>query len=75
MLQRDIFDFNKGILDEAKAVRARNEVKAEWAWWISVGLFVIGWFIGLLGTIYGHPNPWRESGIDNGSGFDVSSTP
>jgi hypothetical protein len=55
MLQRDIFDFNKGILDEAKAVRARNEVKAEWAWWISVGLFVIGWFIGLLGTIYGIP--------------------
>jgi len=62
MLQRDVLDFNKGILDEAKVVRARNEVKAEWASRFSAGLFVLGWFVGLLGTIYGVPTGGEKVG-------------
>jgi hypothetical protein len=42
-------------LHEAETVREKNAVYAKYAWWISAGLFALGWGLGLLGKIKGVP--------------------
>ena len=60
MLAANVAEFNKGILDEAKTLRARDESKARWAWWIAAVLYTVGWGLGLLGKIYEVPTVGGE---------------
>jgi hypothetical protein len=56
MLSRDLHEFNRGVLDEAKVIRERDEGRSNVAWWVSAFLFAIGWGLGLLGKVYGIPS-------------------
>lgn len=49
------------VFNRCEEIRNRNERKATWAWWISAGLFALGWSLGVLGKLYGVP-------VESGSG-------
>jgi hypothetical protein len=41
------------LLNEASEIRATNEVKSEWAWWIAAILYVVGLGLTLTGRLFG----------------------
>jgi hypothetical protein len=43
------------IFADAESQRHKYDEYSDLAWWISAGLFVLGWSLGLLGKLYGMP--------------------
>ena len=41
------------VLKNAENIKQRNELLSKYAGWISSGLFVLEWGLGLIGKIYG----------------------
>lgn len=53
LLRDDVHHFAKRVLDQATAIREKEEYRSRITWWLSTALFAIGWGFGLLGKIYG----------------------
>lgn len=59
-LRSDAHELTKRVLEVAEGVRQTNEQRSRYAWWISAGLFALGWGLGLLGKLYGVPGVEAE---------------
>ena len=53
LLWDSCFDVAPAVLKEAKKLRQRNATYSTWAGWASNGLYVLGWFLALIGRLYG----------------------
>jgi hypothetical protein len=53
--------FSQSVLGKAKDVRKKNEERAEYAKWVGVFLYVVGWGLGLAGSIFGRGEPLGEA--------------
>lgn len=54
-LREDSDALTATVLKDAEDFRKRNSTYSTAAWWISAGLFAVGWGLGLLGKLYGVP--------------------
>jgi hypothetical protein len=52
-LRNDIVKASSVALSDAESIRRRDETLATYAWWTSVILFSLGWWLGILGKLYG----------------------
>ncbi len=53
LLWDSCFDVAPAVLKEAEQLRQRNATYSTWAGWASNGLYVLGWFLALIGRLYG----------------------
>jgi len=61
-MEHDTPIFSKNVLAQAEMIREANEQKAVLASWITTGLFVLGWGLGLVGKLTGIDTTTPELG-------------
>jgi hypothetical protein len=54
-LDYNVQKLQQDVLDDAEKTRQTNRRRSEWAWWISSGLYALGWGLSLVGKLYGVP--------------------